>query len=289
MRTMRLLGLGSEGGDPGGVEDVLVGPELDSSVADVAEERGAPIEGIEDGRASGVGAEPGERDAGEVPPGEQGGRDRVGMGLEVTGAVGVVGDDDGRAVEGAALGFEVEDLADEGAGLLDGRGGESTEGEVGEGVLAVDGGVEGVGGGPDGGGLEEERRDLVPHAGAEVVLVVVGSVPEQEHVAGGRRGPEVEGVGEEVADGLGRGLSEPELVEDVLDGDGGARQALAAAELEEGLGGLEEGPGREDEVVVAVAGVLEPAARSDLDRGPEGSLGGEIATAGLGAEAAAPG
>ena len=74
----------------------------------------------------------------------------VGMGLEVTGAVGVVGDDDGRAVEGAALGFEVEDLVDEGAGLLDGRGGESTEGEVGEGVLAVDGGVEGVGGGPDG-------------------------------------------------------------------------------------------------------------------------------------------
>ena len=139
------------------------------------------------------------------------------------------------------------------------------------------------------GGLEEERRDLVPDAGAEVVLVVVGSVPEQEHVAGSRRGPEVEGVGEEVADGLGRGLSEPELVEDVLDGDGGARQALAAAELEEGLGGLEEGPGREDEVVVAVAGVLEPAGRSELDRGPEGSLGGEIAMAGLGAEAAAPG
>ena len=99
------------------------------------------------------------------PGGEERG-DVVEVGLEVAGEVGVVGDEDGLAGEGAAGVLEVEDLLDGGLGLGEGVGGEASDGEVGEEVVAVDGGVEGVGGGPEEGGLGEGRGEEVLAGGA---------------------------------------------------------------------------------------------------------------------------
>lgn len=56
-----LLALGSEKGDGVGVEDALARPELDSSVADIADERAPLVEGLADGL-------PGENYRGLYPP-----------------------------------------------------------------------------------------------------------------------------------------------------------------------------------------------------------------------------
>jgi hypothetical protein len=135
-----LLGLVRELGDVGGVEDVLVGPEVDSVVTDVAPGR--------------------RRRARELR--------RAPMGPS-------------RRRESSRS----ESRA---------RGGKSSDGEVGEEVVAVDGGESRVRRGPEIGGPQKERGNLIPNSGLQVVLEIVGGVAEQEHVAhagarasGGRR------------------------------------------------------------------------------------------------------
>jgi hypothetical protein len=106
-------------------------------------------------------------------------------GLEVAGLVGVVGDEDGLAVETSPGVLEVEDLLDSRGGLGERAGGDPSEGEVGEEVVAVDGGVEGIGGGPEEGGLREgSGEEVLPGGSGEEALGVVGGVAEEEEVAG---------------------------------------------------------------------------------------------------------
>ena len=143
-----------------------------------------------------------EEDLGGVPSGEEGRLDVAGVGLEVAGEVGVVGDEGGVAVEVLALGLPVEDLGDHGLGLVQRGGGKPSDGEVGEEIVPVEGGESGVGGGPDVGGLlEEEGHGRRLGGGVEAPGVVVG-VTEEEDVAGRGTSPLVVGEGEEVADGL---------------------------------------------------------------------------------------
>ena len=178
------------------------------AVTDVGDEGGPLVEGVEDG---GLGV--GELGAEELlygPVGDEGG-DVVDVGLEVPGGeVGLVGDEDGLSVEGEAGVLEVEDLVDGVLGLVDRVGGETTDGEVGEEVVAVDGGEGGVGGCPEEGGLGEGGGEEVL-AGLEPLeaLGVGGGLTEEEDVTGSGLCPVVVGEGEEVVDGLGETSPKP--------------------------------------------------------------------------------
>ena len=190
-----------------------------------------------------------EEDLGRVPSGEEGALDVAGVGLEVAGEIGVVGDEGGRSVEVLALGLPVEDLRDHGLGLVEGGGGKPPDGEVGEEIVAVEGGESGVGGGPDvGGPLEEEGHGGRLGGGVEAPGVVVG-VAEEEDVAGRGPSPLVVGEGEEVADGLSGDLPAAEGGGDLLEGGGEGGEALGLPAVEEGLGGVEEGLGSDEDVV----------------------------------------
>ena len=144
-----------------------------------------------------------------VPGSEEGLLDVGDVGLEVPGLVGVVGDEGDVAGKVVFRVLPVEDLLDEGVGLLEVRGGEASEGEVGEEVLSVDRGEGRVRGGPQVRGLRPQRRQRGPLVEPGEVPGVEGGVSEEEDVA--RRGllPGVEGEGEEVADGLGGGAPPP--------------------------------------------------------------------------------
>ena len=203
-------------------------------------------------------------------------------------SVGVVGHEGDLAVEVLALGLPVEDLPDHRLRLLECRGGEPSDGEVGKQVVAVDGRESGVGGGPDvGRSLEEERHRGGLRGGVEVPRVVVG-VSEEEDVAGRRASPLVVGEGEEVADGLGGGLTASEGGGDLLEGGGERGEALGLAAQEKGLCRVEEGPrGDEDVVGLVPGGAQSSGGLGEEDAGrEEGLLGdGEVAVPGLGAEA----
>ena len=73
-----------------------------------------------------------EEDLRRVASGEEGRLDVAHVGLEVAGDVGVVGDEGDLAVEVLALGLPVEDLGDHRLGLLEGCGGEPSDGEIGQ-------------------------------------------------------------------------------------------------------------------------------------------------------------
>ena len=137
-----LSGLGGEGGDVRGSEEALGGPEGLASRAR-RRRRGRVRSRRRRGRRPWWRrSELGEEELLDGPRGEERG-DVVGVGLEVAGEVGVVGDEDGLSGEGAAGVLEVEDLLDGVLGLGEGGGGDASEGEVGEEVVAVDGGVGG--------------------------------------------------------------------------------------------------------------------------------------------------
>ena len=222
-----LLRLGEEGAGVGGVEHVLSRPDGASAVSDVGDERETGVEGVEDlaTRAVAVADLP-QEDLGRLPPGEEGGLDVAGFGLEVAGGIGVVGDEGDPSVEVVALGLPVEDLLDHGLGLLEGRRREASDREVGKGIVAIDGGESGVGRRRDvRGPVHEERHRRGLRGGVEVPRVVVG-VSEEEDVAGGGTPPMVVGEGEEVADGLGRGLPAAERGGDLLERGGERGEAL---------------------------------------------------------------
>ena len=143
----------------------------------------------------------------------------------------------------------------------------------GSGIVAVDGGESGVGGGPDvGRSLEEEGHRGGLRDGVEVPRVVVG-VSEEEDVTGRRASPLVVGEGEEVADGLGRGLAAAEGGGDLLEGGGERGEALRLAAQEEGLGRVEEGPwGDEDVVGLVLGGAQASGGLGEEDAGREESF-----------------
>ena len=169
--------------------------------------------------------------------------------------------------------------------------GEASEGEVGEEIVAVDGGVEGVGGGPEEGGPGEGRgEEVLPGGPGEEALGVVGGVAEEEDVAGSGSGPVVVGEGEEVADGVGGGFSEAEVVVDLLEGDGHGGEALGLSVEDEGLGGGEKGLGGDEDPVGLVGGVAQRGGLDGADLGAEegGGGDGEVVVVGLGGEAREP-
>jgi hypothetical protein len=136
VRTRGWSGLWGEGGDVGGAEDALCGPQAGGAVTDVAHERQAGVEGVSDGGLGGGGAELCEEELLDGARGEESG-DLVLVGLEVSGQVGVVGDEGGLSGEGEAGVLEVEDLLDGGLGLGEGGGVEAPDGDVGERVLPL--------------------------------------------------------------------------------------------------------------------------------------------------------
>ena len=86
----RLPRLDAKGGDVAGVEKVLVGPQMDAAVANVAHERGSFVEGLNDRVPGGGGAELAQEDLFGIPRSQDGRSQRVGIGFEVAGAVRVV-------------------------------------------------------------------------------------------------------------------------------------------------------------------------------------------------------
>ena len=200
--------------------------------------------------------------------------DVPGVGLEVPGEVGVVGDEGGSSVEVVALGLPVEDLGDHRLGLLQRGGGKPSDGEVGKEIVPVESGESGVGGGPDvGGPLEEERHGGRLGGGVEAPGVVVG-VTEEEDVAGRGPSPLVVGEGEEVADGPGGDLPASEGGGDLLEGGGECGESMGLAALEEGLGGVEEGPGSDEDVVGLVLWGAQAGCRlGEEDAGREDGFG----------------
>ena len=106
-------------------------PRGRGAVSDVGDEGGTGVEGVEDGGLGG-GAPSWVRKIFSTDLGGEEGGDVVGVGLEVSGEVGVVGDEDGLTGEGTAGVLEGEDLLDGGLGLGEGGGGDASDGEVGE-------------------------------------------------------------------------------------------------------------------------------------------------------------
>jgi hypothetical protein len=250
-------GLGVERGDTRGVEKTLGSPEVDAAVTDVAHERGAAIESVEDGAAAVVDGETTEVDFLGVSRREKGGSELVGVGVEVAGVVGIVGDEDHGGGRGRGVGFVADDFVDEDASLVEARRRELSDGEVGKRILAVDGGVGGVGGGPEVGGPCDERRDVVADPGLEMVSKIVGCVPEEDDVAELRPAPVMVGIGEKLVNRFGARLTESEGGVDLFDGDGFAEETLSAAQLDERLGGREELPGSDDQVLGSLGWALE--------------------------------
>ena len=120
-----------------------------SSVTDVGEKREALVEGVEDAGLGLVGSELTEEEELGVAGGEEAVGDVLDVGLEVPGDVGVVGDEGGVAVERERSVLPVEELGDEGVSLVESPRGESSDGEVGERVVSVDGGERRIGDGPE--------------------------------------------------------------------------------------------------------------------------------------------
>jgi hypothetical protein len=116
-----------------------------------------------------------------------------------------------RALSRFASRLVGEDLRDHNPKLLGVSGGKPSDGEVGNDVLSVDRSASGVEDGPEIGGLEQERRNLIFDSGLQVVLEVVGGVAQEQDVAKPQAPPVMVGVGEEFPDGLGPLLSESEL------------------------------------------------------------------------------
>ena len=278
--------LGSEEGDVLVVEDVLRGPDRDAPVSEVAHERRPAVEGGGDGGAGGAALLAQEDGLDGMAGGEQGG-DPLGAALEIAAAVGIVRDEDGRPLgKGQAGGLERDDLVHERVGFLQGRGGEPAEGEVRQQVVAVDRRVGGIGGGPQVRRLHEQRRQRVRRPAVKEVLVIVRGVAEQQHVSKRGSAPEMVGVGDEVADGLGRRLAVAELLIDLFERGRFDDEALPLPQVEQGLHGGKEGVGTDDQVL----GAIEPAAQRAGDRRPHLRMEqvlrreGEVSPAGLHAE-----
>jgi hypothetical protein len=196
-------------------------------VADVAHERQPGVEGAPDGGLGRLGAELAEVELLDAAR-RQKRRDLVLVRLEVTRAVGIVRDERDLSGEGPPGGLEGEDLRDGGLGLLECGRVDSADGDVGERVLAVDGGVERIGRGPEIRRPGQERGEEVGARGArKASLGVVGGLAEEEDVAGRGGSPVVEGEGEEALDGVGPGFPVAELVDDGLVGDGPGRETLS--------------------------------------------------------------
>ena len=67
-------------------------------------------------------------------------------------------------------------------------------------------------------------------------MEVPGAVAEKHHVARGRREPVMVSVRDEVFDGFGARLTESELLEDGVDGNGPSEQSLSGPLVEDSRG-----------------------------------------------------
>ena len=144
-----LLGLRRERGRVGDIEDVLARPKVDPAVPDVVDERCPFVEGLEDSIAGRGRAELTEVQLSHVVSSERRGGDLIGIGFEVSGPVGVVRDEDDRGAGEADVTCLIgDDLVHHRPGFGERRGGETSDGEVGQDVVAVHGGEGRVGGGP---------------------------------------------------------------------------------------------------------------------------------------------
>jgi len=121
-------------------------------VADVAEPGKPGVESVLD-PGPGVLTELAEAEDLRAALGEEASSDVGDVGLEVAAEVGVVGDERRGSGESLCGVLPGEELGDEAAGLVEVGGGEAADGEVGQRVLAVDGGEQRVGGGPEVRGL----------------------------------------------------------------------------------------------------------------------------------------
>ena len=140
-----LLALGGEQGDVLVVEDVLVSPEIDAAMSDIADDGCAVVEALNDGVLGGGGTQLAEIELVDGASRERCRSEPVGVGLEVSSDVGIVGDENDITEEVGAAVLVVEDLLHHDVGFLDGRSGKPSDGEVGKDVVTADGGISGVG------------------------------------------------------------------------------------------------------------------------------------------------